>query len=95
MSAVTMTGLTRLTIPTARDTLAAAIRTVCADLRLMDTRRAGLPDHVLIDLADDIDDAEIRDALRAGEITAATAGAYRIVRDATSAEFNAALAVTA
>ncbi len=95
MSAVTTTGAIRLTIPAPRGALHDAIRLVCADLRLMDVRRADIPDHSLIDLADDITDDEIRDALRDGEITAATAAAYRAVWDAPSADLNAALAAAA
>lgn len=95
MSAVTTTGAIRLTIPGPHSPLAEAIGLVCADLRLMDVRRADIPDHALIDLADDITDDEIRDALRNGEITAATADAYRQVWDTPSADLNAALAAAA
>lgn len=92
---MTTTGAIRLTIPATHGALAAAIELVCADLRLIDPRRADMPDHALIDLADHFEDDEIRDALRDGEITAATAGAYRLVWDAPSGDLSAALAVAA
>ncbi len=100
MSAVTTpattTGAIRLTIPGPRSALGDAIQLVCADLRLIDQRRNDVPDHALVDVArDDIGDDEIRGALADGEITAATAAAYRLVWDAQSADLNAALAAGA
>jgi hypothetical protein len=96
VSAVTTTGAIRLTLPGPHSALADAIALVCADLRLMDYRRAEVPDHALVDVArDDISDDEIRDALADGEITPATAAAYRLVWDAPSADLNAALAAAA
>lgn len=76
--------------------LATAIDLVIADLLRTNPRLDGLDRDELLDFArNDIEDAEIDDALAQGEISSATATAYDLIWNARHRDLTAALAAAA